>query len=126
MEHSITAEDVTDRLDVFIIERAMPTAVPHGQRTSVDPPIFISKPLRGWAIEVELVLIPSGQTWRNRFIGFFNRRLRDECLSVNRFYSLSHAKGIIGMWKRGLQHDQAASITGVFGPSGVRSQFAAG
>jgi putative transposase len=29
----------------------------------------------------------------------FNGKLRDEYLGVNQFYSLDHAKGIIGLWK---------------------------
>jgi len=54
-----------------------------------------------WAIEVDLVFISAGQPWRSGFIESFNGRLQDECLRVNQFYSLSHAKGIIGIWKEG-------------------------
>ena len=55
--------------------------------------------LLAWASETEREFIPPGQPWRNGFIESFNGKLRDECLSINQFYSLGHAKGIIGLWK---------------------------
>ena len=92
--YSITASDLTDELDSLAIERGSPRAL-----RMDNGPEFISKALRGWTLEVDLVFIPPGQPWRNGFIESFNGRLRDERLSVNQFYSLSHAKGVIGIWK---------------------------
>ena len=80
-------------------------------------PEFISKALREWANEVDLVFIPPGQPWRNGFIESFNGRLRDECLSVNQFYSLNHAKGIIGIWKEDYNTTRPHSSLGYLTPA---------
>jgi len=112
VEYSITAEDLIDQLDVLVIERGMPKAL-----RMDNGPEFISKALREWAIEVDLVFIPPGQPWRNGFIESFNGRLRDECLSVNQFYSLSHAKGIIGIWKEDYNTTRPHSSLGYLAPA---------
>jgi transposase InsO family protein len=72
---------------------------------------------RDWAIEVDLVSITPGQPWRNGFIGSFNGRLRDGCLSVNQFYSLSDAKDIIGMWKEDYNTARPHSSLGYLAPT---------
>jgi transposase InsO family protein len=93
VEHSITLEDLIDQLDVLVDGRITPRALrmDNGQE-------FISKALRKWAIEVDLVF-PPGEPWRNGFIESFNGRLRDECLSVSQFQFLSDVKDIFGIWK---------------------------
>jgi transposase InsO family protein len=80
-------------------------------------PEFTSKAVREWANEVDLVFIPPGQPWRNGSIESFNGRLRDECLSVNQFYSLSHAKGIIGIWKEDYNTTRPHSSLGYLAPA---------
>jgi transposase InsO family protein len=53
-----------------------------------------------WATErVGLAFIPPGQPWRNGYIESFNGRLRDECLNINSFWSLAHARAVISGWK---------------------------
>jgi transposase InsO family protein len=37
------------------------------------------------------VILP-GQPWRNGYIESFNSRVRDECLNINIFWSLAHAR----------------------------------
>ena len=69
------------------------------------------------AIEVDLVFIPPVQPWRNGLIESFNGRLRDECLSVNQFYSLSHAKGVIGIWKEDYSTTRPHSTLGYLAPA---------
>jgi transposase InsO family protein len=112
VEYSITASDLIDQLDVLTIEHGSPKAL-----RMDNGPEFISKALREWAIEVDLVFIPPGQPWRNGFIESFNGRLRDECLSVNQFYSLSHAKGIIGIWKEDYNTTRPHSSLGYLTPA---------
>jgi len=63
-------------------------------------PEFISRSLRAWAIEEDLVLIPLGQPWGNGFIESLNGRPRDVCLGVNELVSLNHAKRPSGYGKR--------------------------
>ena len=49
-------------------------------------------PHRDWAGErVGLAFIPPGQPWRNGYIESFNGRLRDECLNITLFWSLTQA-----------------------------------
>ena len=112
VEHSITAEDLVDQLDVLVIERGMPRALRMDNR-----PEFISSALREWAIEVDWVFIPPGQPWRDGSIECFNGRLRVECLSVNQFYSLSHAKGITGIWKEDYNTTRPHSSLGYLAPA---------
>ena len=112
VEYSITASDLIDQLDVLTIEHGSPKAL-----RMDNGPEFISKALREWAIEVDLVFIPPGQPWRNGFIESFNGRLRDECLSVNQFYSLNHAKGIIGIWKEDYNTTRPHSSLGYLAPA---------
>ena len=94
VDYSITGLDLAEQLDVLAIERGIPGAL-----RMDNGPELISNAVAAWASETERVFIPPGQPWRNGFIESFNGKLRDECLSINQFYSLGHAKGIIGLWK---------------------------
>jgi len=40
-----------------------------------------------------------GKPVDNTYIESFNGRLRDECLNVNWFLSLDHAREVIGQWQ---------------------------
>jgi len=112
VEYSITASDLIDQLDVLTIEHGLPKAL-----RMDNGPEFISKALRECANEVDLVFIPPGQPWWDGFIESFNGRLRDECLSVNQFYSLNHAKGIIGIWKEDYNTTRPHSSLGYLTPA---------
>ena len=63
-------------------------------------PEFIGKALDAWAHHhgVKLVFNRPGKPIDNRYIESFNGRLRDECLNVNWFLNLEHAREIIGEW----------------------------
>ncbi|EXF23823.1 transposase [Nesterenkonia sp. AN1] len=47
----------------------------------------------------------------------FNSRLRDECLNINSFYSLLHARVVIGDWKREYNHARPHSSLGYLTPA---------
>ena len=54
-----------------------------------------------WAGEVTGIhYIPPGAPWRNGYVESFNSRIRDECLNITSFWSLTHARVIIGDWKK--------------------------
>lgn len=112
MGYSITASGLADELDVLSIKRGSPREL-----RMDNGPEFISKALRGWAREVVLVFIRTGQPWRNGHIASFNGGLRDECLSVNQFHSLSHAKGVIGIWKKEYNQTRPHSSLGYLAPA---------
>ncbi|WP_300343701.1 transposase, partial [Nesterenkonia sp.] len=47
----------------------------------------------------------------------FNSRIRDECLNINSFYSLLHAKVIISDWKHDYNHHRRHSALGYQAPA---------
>ena len=71
-----------------------------------------------WAGErVGLAFIPPGQPWRNGYIESFNSRVRDECLNINMFWSLTHARGVITDWKDEYNHHRRHSAPGYQTPA---------
>ena len=62
---------------------------------------FQSRALEDWAYRrgVQLDFIRPGKPVENAFIESFNGRLRDECLTVHQFTSLTEAQGIIEAWR---------------------------
>ncbi len=58
---------------------------------------FTSKALKAWTWHrgVKLDFIHPEKPIENGHIEIFNGRLRDECLNVNQFLSLNHAKEVI-------------------------------
>src|SRR5258708_7196117 len=67
-----------------------------------------------WAGErVGLHFIPPGQAWRNGYIESFNftSRIRDECLNINIFWSLAHARVVISDSR--LQPSETAQCPGL-------------
>ncbi|GAA3551973.1 hypothetical protein GCM10022222_39450 [Amycolatopsis ultiminotia] len=91
IERSITAEDRIAELDLLALERGYPAVL-----RSDNGPEFGCAALRGWAKErVGLAFIPPGQPWLNGYVESFNSRLRDECLNITLFWSLTQARGVI-------------------------------
>jgi putative transposase len=71
-----------------------------------------------WACDrVGLAFIPPGQPWRNGYIESFNSRVRDECLNINIFWSLAHARVVIGDWKYQYNHHRPHSALGYQPPA---------
>ena len=55
------------------------------------------------------VILP-GQPWRNGYIESFNSRVRDECLNINIFWSLAHARVVIADWKYQYNHHRHSAL----------------
>ena len=55
-----------------------------------------------WAYlrDVKLSFIRTGKPVENAFAESFNGRLRDECLNINWFMSVRHAREIIESWRQ--------------------------
>jgi transposase InsO family protein len=51
----------------------------------------------------------SRHTWRNGYVESFNSRVRDECLNINIFWSLTQARVIISDWKHEYNHHRPHS-----------------
>ncbi len=112
VDYSITGLDLAEQLDLLAIERGAPRAL-----RMDNGPELVSNAIAQWASETDRVFIPPGQPWRNGFVESFNGKIRDECLSVNQFYSLDHAKGIIGIWKEEYNTIRPHSSLGYVTPS---------
>ena len=112
VDYSITGLDLAEQLDVLAIDRGMPKAL-----RMDNGPEMTSKALTEWASETERIFIPPGQPWKNGFIESFNGKIRDECFGSNQFYSLNHARGIIGLWKEEYNTIRSHSSLGYSPPS---------
>ena len=66
---------------------------------------------------VSLHFIPPGEPWRNGYIESFNGRVRDECLNINIFWSLAHARVVISDWKDDYNHRRRHSALGYRPPA---------
>ncbi|RMI27803.1 IS3 family transposase, partial [Nocardia stercoris] len=114
VERSITADRLIDELDRIAVDRGYPGAL-----RCDNGPEFACAAMADWAGErVGLAFVPPGQPWRNGYIESFNGRLRDECLNINSFWSLTHARVVISDWKDEYNHHRRHSALGYSTPAG--------
>ena len=66
---------------------------------------------------VGLCFIPPGQPWCNGYVESFNARVRDECLNINIFWSLTHAQIVISDWKAEYNNHRRHSALGYRTPA---------
>ncbi|MFE9328690.1 IS3 family transposase, partial [Nocardia sp. NPDC052278] len=113
VEHSITADRLIDELDRIAVDRGYPAVL-----RCDNGPELAAAAMADWAGErVGLAFIPPGQPWRNGYIESFNGRLRDECLNINSFWSLTHARVVISDWKHEYNHRRRHSALGYQTPA---------
>ncbi|WP_083911739.1 IS3 family transposase, partial [Nocardia takedensis] len=114
VERSITADRLIDELDRIAARRGYPAAL----RCDNGPELACSA-MADWAGErVGLAFIPPGQPWRNGYIESFNGRLRDECLNINSFWSITQARVVISDWKADYNYHRRHSALGYRTPAG--------
>lgn len=65
-----------------------------------------------------LSFIPAGQPWRNGYIESYNGKLRDECLNIKEFWSLTQARMTITDWKEKYNHHRRHSSLRYQTPAG--------
>ena len=108
VDRSITATKLTDHLEALVAVRGAPATL-----RCDNGPELISEAMAHWAgTRTGLSYIPPGSPWRNGYIESFNSRVRDECLNINTFYSLLHARVVISDWKTEYNHDRRHSSLG--------------
>jgi putative transposase len=80
---------------------------------------FQSRALEDWAYRrsVQLDFIRPGNPVENAFIESFNGRLRDECLNVHQFSSLTEAQHIIEAWRLDYNQQRPHSSLGHLTPN---------
>jgi putative transposase len=114
VERSITGDHLTEELDRVAAQRG---TYPVILRCDNGPELACSA-MVDWAEgNVGLHFIPPGEPWRNGYIESFNSRLRDECLNINSFWSLAHARAVISDWKHDYNHHRRYSALGYETPA---------
>ena len=114
VERSITAEVLVAELDRIAWTRGTTPAVIRLD----NGPEMIASATADWAgAQVGMLFIPPGEPWRNGYIESFNGRLRDECLNINLFWSLAHARVVISDWKEEYNLDRPHSSLGYLTPT---------
>lgn len=113
MERSITADRLTAHLDDLVAARGAPTVL-----GSDNGPVFLAEAMADWAgTRTGLFYIPPGTPWNNGYVESFNSRLCDECLNINNFYSLLHARVTISDWKVEYNTTRRHSSLGYMAPA---------
>lgn len=106
VERGITADALTDELDRICAQRGVRPAV----LRSDNGPEFACQIMADWAGQQSgLSFIPPGQPWRNGYIESYNGKIRDECLNINEFWSLTQARMTITDWKEEYNHHRRHS-----------------
>ena len=87
---------------VGVLERLAETRWLPEVITVDNGPKFAGKALDEWAYRrgIKLNFIRLGKPVENAFAESFNERLRDECLNINWFMSIKHAREVIEIWRQ--------------------------
>jgi transposase InsO family protein len=113
VDRSITGEDLIDELDRLAAQRGHPAVL----RCDNGPELACAA-MADWAGQrVGLSFIPPGEPWRNGYVESFNSRVRDECLNINIFWSLTQARVVISDWKEEYNHHRRHSALGYQSPA---------
>jgi putative transposase len=84
----------------------------------------MSRALEDWAWRrgVQLDFTRPGKPTDNSYIESFNGKLRDECLNVTQFESLTHAQAVIEAWRRDYNNQRPHGSLGHLTPREYASQ----
>ena len=113
VDRSIGGRRVTDVLSEVASVHGLP------ENIVVDNgPEFISNAMDEWAYtrEVTLHFIRPGKPVDNAFMESFNARLREECLNLNWFRSIEHARRVIEEWRIDYNETRPHSTLGFLTP----------
>ncbi len=114
VERSITSDCLIGDLDRLAAIRGYPAVL----RCDNGPELACAAMADRARERTGLWFIPPGEPWRNGYIESFNGRVRDECLNINLFWSLTHARVVIGDWKEEYNHHRRHSALGYQAPAG--------
>jgi putative transposase len=111
---SFTGKDVVRALERVCEERGLPDSITVDHGTA-----FMLRAVEAWAFNrgVKLDFTRPGKPTDNSHIESFNGRLRDECLNVHQFLSLSHAQGRIDQWRSDYNNHRPHSSLGNLTPT---------
>lgn len=93
---SVTAQVVKQVLTDLFAAHGRPAVI-----RSDNAPEFVAFELAEWLADsgTGTYHIAPGKPWQNAFGESFNSRLRDECLNMEEFWSLAHARTVIEAWR---------------------------
>ena len=114
VDTSISGKRVCNVLSQIAAFRALP------EKISVDNgPEFISNALDAWAYErgIKLHFIRPGKPVDNAYIESFNGKFRDECLNLNWFMSIGHAREISETYRLDYNNERPHSSLGDLSPA---------
>ena len=116
---SLTGKDVVGAFEATVSEGKLPKSITVDHGTE-----FTSKAVEAWAFYrgVELDFTRPGKPTDNGHIESFNGRLRDECLTVHQFLSLTDAKAKIEAWRQDYNHQRPHGSLGHLTPNEFASQ----
>ena len=116
---SLTGRDVVAALERLGIATGFPASITVDHGTE-----FMSKAVEAWAFYrgVLLDFTRPGKPTDNGHIESFNGRLRDECLNVHQFLSLTDAKAKIEAWRQDYNHQRPHGSLGHLTPNEFASQ----
>jgi putative transposase len=113
-DFALTGHSVVEALEAIALNQELPYAITVDHGTE-----FTSRALDEWCYQrgVKLDFIRPGKPTENCFIESFNGRLRDECLNVNEFVSLEHARATLKTWREDYNHTRPHGSLGRLTPS---------
>jgi putative transposase len=117
---SIRAEDVIEVLDRLFAVRGRPQFV-----RSDNGPEFIARALMEWLAQsgAGTIHIEPGKPWQNGFEESFHGSLRDECLSMESFWSVKHAQVVAERWRVDYNEERPHSSLGYRTPAEFRQTW---
>ncbi len=119
VERSITAQAAYPPT----VRTTQTSAAPQRCAGRTNGPEFISDAMANWAAtRTRLSSLPPGSPWCNGYVESPTSRLRDECLTINRFPPPVHAQVVIGDWKTEYNHDRRHSPLGYPPPADYARQ----
>jgi len=114
---SIRAKDVIEVLNWLFALRDRPQFL-----RSDNGPEFIAEALREWLAEsgAGTIHIEPGKPWQNPFEESFHSSLRAECLSMESFWSVRHARVVVERWRVDYNEERLHSSLGYLTPAEFR------
>jgi transposase InsO family protein len=111
---------------IAVLERAFAEYGLPAYLRSDNGPEFIAKAVQTWLAKqgVKTHYIDPGSPWQNAFGESFNDKLRDECLNMEVFASLTEAKVILERWRRYYNHERPHSSLGYLTPREYKTRWA--
>jgi len=111
---SIKAQKVIEILKQLFEKHGAPTFI-----RSDNGPEFVADALKNWLDKsgAKTLYIDPGKPWQNPYGESFNGKFRDECLKMELFNNINHAKVVVEIWRREYNENRPHSSLGYLTPA---------